>query len=122
MVKFADALACGGVGENGNRIISPGTIDLMRTDFLDDHQRRTVTWSHLTGYGYGLGVRTHIDHRKSGSLGPDGEFGWQGAAGTVMIVDPQNKISVFYAQAMLDNHAAYILPRLRNLVYTCLAR
>ena len=121
-ILFVDALANGGVGANGARILSPSTIDLMRTNFLDEHQRRTMTWTQLSGYGYGLGVRTHIDHTKSGSLGPDGEFGWQGAAGTMVIADPSNRLAVFYAQHMRNSQEPYILPRLRNVVYACLQR
>lgn len=36
----------------------------------------------------GLGVRTHIIHAKSGMITNLGEFGWDGAAGTLSIVDP----------------------------------
>ena len=119
-ILFVDALANGGVGANGGRILSSSTIDLMRTNFLNEHQRRTMTWTQLAGYGYGLGVRTHIDRTRSGSLGPDGEFGWQGAAGTMIIADPSNRLAVFYTQQMRNSQEPYILPRLRNVVYACL--
>lgn len=121
-ILFVDALANGGVGANGARILSSPTIDLMRTNFLNEHQRRTMTWTQLLGYGYGLGVRTHIDHTKSGSLGPVGEFGWCGAAGTMVIADPSNRLAVFYTQQMRNSQEHYILPRLRNVVYTCINR
>ena len=122
-IKFVDALACGGVGKTGERIIGSRTIDVMRRNFLNEHQMRTTkSWSQLAGYGYGLGVRTYVDHTVSGSLGPVGEFGWQGAAGALVIADPENKVAIFYAQAMRNNQEPYILPRLRNLVYTCLER
>ena len=121
-MRFVDALANGGVGRNGARILSSSTVDLMRTNFLNEHQRRSMSWSQLEGYGYGLGVRTHIDHTRSGSLGPNGEFGWCGAAGTMVIADPSKQLAVFYTQQMRNSQEHYILPRLRNVVYACLDR
>ena len=44
-------------------------------------------------YGYGLGVRTRTVATEWGL--PVGEFGWDGAAGSYLLADPKNKISVF---------------------------
>lgn len=118
--KFASALANGGVGRNNERIISPGTIELMRTNQLNGNQLKALNWSQLTGYGYGLGVRTLIDVAKSGTCGNIGEFGWGGAAGATVLVDPDLKLSVFYTHHMLNPQEDYYQPRLRNVVYTCL--
>lgn len=120
--KFASALANGGVGRNNERIISPGTIELMRTNQLDSNQIKGLSWSQLTGYGYGLGVRTLIDVAKSGTCGNIGEFGWGGAAGATVLVDPDMKLSVFYTHHMLNPQEDYYQPRLRNVVYTCLKK
>jgi len=48
------------------------------------------------GYGYGFGVRTHINKEKSGSISPFGEFGWDGAAGAFSMVDTDNKLSLTF--------------------------
>ncbi len=118
--KFCAALANGGVGAAGARILAPGTIDLLRTDQLTPQQHHAFNWEHLRGYGYGLGVRTLIDKAASGSNGSLGEFGWGGAAGCSVLVDPDLKLSVFYAQHMLNPDEAYYQPRLRNAVYSCI--
>ncbi len=120
MARYADILARGGVTKDGHRLISRATIDLWRHNTLDERQRRTFDWSPLEGYGYGLGVRTHLDPSKSGSLTPLGEFGWSGAAGGYILVDPDNGISMFYVHHMLNNQEWYTTPRLRNLLYACL--
>ncbi len=120
-ITFADAMASGGVAKNGERILTAATIDLMRSDFLGE-RRKDMTWSQLTGYSYGLGVRTLVDRVSAGSLGPCGEFGWQGAAGTYVIIDPENRVAVFFAQQMRNSQEPYIAPRLRNHVYACLGR
>lgn len=118
--KFCAALACGGVGATGERILAPGTIDLLRTNQLSEQQRKTMVWPQLKGYGYGLGVRTLVDKAASGSTGNVGEFGWGGAAGATVLVDPQIGLSVFYAHHMLNPQEPYYQPRLRNVVYGCL--
>jgi len=118
--KFVSALANCGVGPNGERIISESTIRLMRENQLSDVQRKTMTWPQLKGYGYGLGVRTLINKAAAGSTGPVGEFGWGGAAGAMLLADIDNKVSMFYAHHMLNPQETYYLPRLRNVLYTCI--
>ena len=119
---FADALACGGVGKTGKRILSRAGIDLMRANQLGPEQLKDFNWSQMTGYGYGLGVRTVIDRAAGGILSPVGEFGWGGAAGAYLLVDPENRVSVFYAQHMRNNQEPWVHPRLRNIVYGILTK
>ena len=45
----------------------------------------------------GFDANTHIDKEKSGSLSPLGEFGWDGAAGAYVMIDPKEKLSIFFA-------------------------
>ena len=73
----------------------------------------------LYGYGYGLGVRTLIDKELSGSRSPLGEFGWDGAAGSYVLIDVENRIGIFYAQQVRSksNTVTEIHPSIRNLVY-----
>lgn len=118
--KFAATLANNGVGLNGNRIISKATIDLIRTNQLSQYQRSFMVWPQLKGYGYGLGVRTMIDKVSGGANGNLGEFGWGGAAGATLLVDPDIKLGVAYAHHMKNPQEHYYQPRLRNVVYSCL--
>ena len=97
---FLDMVACGGVGKTGNRILKEETVKLWGTKQLSgeaaedfDQMRR--------GYGYGLGVRVHIDPTRSNTISPVGEFGWDGAAGAFSMVDPVNNISLTYFQNVL---------------------
>lgn len=117
--KFCVALANGGVGATGEKILSSGTIDLMRTNQLNSEQLKYLNWPQLKGYGYGLGVRTLVD-KAAGTTGNVGEFGWGGAAGATVLVDPALKLSVFYAHHMLNPQEYYYQPRLRNVVYSCI--
>lgn len=118
--KLLAALANGGIGPTGERILLPETIELLRTNQLNENTMKNFDWPQLKGYGYGLGVRTMLDVEKSGFLGNRGEFGWGGAAGANALVDPSLKLSMFYAHHMLNPQEAYYQPRLRNALYACL--
>lgn len=112
--KFCDALANGGKG-----ILQPATIDLMRTNQIADADKSLFNWPQLAGYGYGLGVRTLLSVPEGGS-GNIGEFGWGGAAGASLWIDPQYKLSVCYAHHMLNPQEDYYQPRVRNVIYNCI--
>ena len=118
--KLTAALANFGMGLTGERILSRGSVELMRTNALNEIQRRDLNWPQLKGYGYGYGVRTLMDKAKAGSIGNVGEFGWGGAAGATVLVDPALNLGVFYAHHMLNPKEEYYQPRLRNVVYSCL--
>lgn len=115
---FLDALANGGIGKNGNRILSSASIELMGTNHLTD-QVTDEFFKFRNGYGYGLGVRTHIDKTKSGSLSPIGEFGWDGAAGAFSMVDTKNKLSLTYFQHSRSWDLRF-QTKMRNILYSAI--
>lgn len=119
-VKLAAALANYGQGITGERILSASSVDLMRTNTLDEKQIKTFNWKQLEGYGYGLGVRTMTDRAKGGSLSNIGEFGWGGAAGASVFIDPQIGLAAVYAKHTLNPREEYYQPRIRNVLYSCL--
>ena len=119
--RFACAMTNRGVSKEGVRLLSGRTVDLMRTNrlcpaALADYQMPDTR----PGYGYGLGVRTLIDPAASGSPGARGEFGWGGAWGTYVVMDPENHVTLVYAEQGVDTQAGYIQRRLRNMAYTAL--
>lgn len=115
---FLDALASGGVGKSGAKILSADTVKLMGTNQLD--KVRYEDFQALRpGYGYGLGVRTHVNPEVSGSLSPIGEFGWDGAAGAFSMVDMENEISLTYFQH-IHSWPLKIQTEMRNVLYECL--
>ena len=117
--KFVEAMCNYGVSSNGVRILSVQSINQMRKNRLDKTCLKDFEIFGLCGYGYGLGVRTHIDEKVSGSLSPLGEFGWDGAAGSYVLIDVENNIGIFYAQQVRSksNTVTEIHPSIRNMVY-----
>lgn len=116
-----DALCNGGVGVNGNRILTEESIRLMGTNYITGQMVRDFAGATgKVGYGYGLGVRVLTDATTSRS--PLGEFGWDGAAGSYAMIDPMNHISIFYAQHVMSFNTAYFVihPKVRDLTYEAL--
>ncbi|OAS23583.1 serine hydrolase domain-containing protein [Paenibacillus oryzisoli] len=118
--RFAQLLARGGEYE-GVRLLSSKTIQLMATNHLNPQQLKDFNWQQMRGYGYGLGVRVMLDRAEGGSNSSIGEFGWAGLAGSYMLVDPKEELSVVYMQQLLPSQEPYIHPRLRATIYGALA-
>ncbi len=96
-LRFAQMLANGGELD-GARLLSTGTVKLMRSNHLPDG-----VWvgeaGVNSGTGYGLGVSVLVDPVRRGNLGSKGEFGWSGAASTHFIIDPEKDIiGIFLTQ------------------------
>lgn len=111
-IKFVTEMA------NGNRLLKAETIDLMRAHQLGDQAYQDFQ-SCKKGYSYGLGVRTDAFGRYAWK----GEFGWDGAAGAYVMIDPDNHIGIFYA-THIRSYGVYLYdklhPAIRDAVYQTL--
>ncbi|MBQ4527450.1 MAG: beta-lactamase family protein [Clostridia bacterium] len=87
------------------KLIKKETLELMMTDRLTEHQKRTY-WTSRT-HGYGLGVRCP----KGDDIYID--FGWGGAAGAFAAVDIKNGISIYFGSHILASPAQGI----RSMLY-----
>ena len=90
--KLAAMYACGGVGADGRRILTEQSIRTLTTPQVDHTLGFTCTQGDQTQYAYGLGMRVRLQATPYG-IGV-GEFGWDGAAGSFLLADPKNRISV----------------------------
>ena len=93
-VLFADALACGGISKNDYKVLSKEMIRELTTEQVKGISVNN-SFSCIQGddYGYGLGVRVRQIPTEWG-LGV-GEYGWDGAAGSYVMIDPERKVSIF---------------------------
>ena len=80
----------------GAEIMGRKTVDLMTANHLSGRAFETFFGTDTPGYGYGLGVRTLIEPAKAAINGSPGEFGWSGAAGTWVAVDPMEDLCALY--------------------------
>lgn len=118
-LKIITTIACGGTTENRYRLLSPETIKMMQKNYLSDIALNDMINGSEFGYGWGLCGRVHINPVVSLSLSPVGEFGWNGAANAYALIDPQNKLAIFYASHVMGAKYGYAVlhPTIRNMIY-----
>lgn len=114
--KLMQMLACGGV-YNGVQILGRKTIDLMRTNGLNDVQQKDYDDLYNAGYGYGYGVRTLINKYKGNHNGSLGAFGWTGGFGSWCEADPEDGVSIVYMHNQMPNEEQYYHLRMRVAAY-----
>ena len=89
-MKFLEALRIGDV------ILKKDTIRMMTTNRLNEAQMQTCNVARL-GYGYGLGMRAPTPEK--GIY----DFGWSGAAGSYMAVDPVRDVNVYFSMHVISS-------------------
>ncbi|MBQ8683146.1 MAG: beta-lactamase family protein [Clostridia bacterium] len=120
--RFVAAMSCGGVAADGTRILQEKSVELMHTEqlkgFLDNPGYGSGAGPN---YGYGLGVRTLLN-RNNGEPSHVGEFGWDGAAGAYVLMDPDAQVGIAYCQHTKAWPFMYwgIHNEMRDLVYAAL--
>lgn len=97
--KLVKALANGGVAENGCRILREETVKMIAEPLLShEFVKNDFNWQG-DDYGYGLGVRVRLNDTAWGLR--RGEFGWDGAAGSFWLVDPERSVSIVMGMNIL---------------------
>lgn len=117
--KFAAAMSLGGISPNGVRILKSETVDLLRSPQITEAEGFGCAAG--PGYAYGFGVRTLVTNQ-FGAKSRMGEFGWDGAAGAFILMDPDAKVAVVYTQQVLGwcGHFGCMHIPLRDLTYEAL--
>lgn len=97
--RFVQMLLNGGELD-GVRILSPKTVDLMRSNQLGD-MPSVNNVNGRAGYGFGLTFAVNLGIEKTSGIGSKGEYNWGGAAGTAFWIDPKEQlIGVFMVQTL----------------------
>ncbi len=104
---FADALACDGIAANGYQVIDTKTLKEVRSEQISALAvNNNFTCVQGDEYGYGLGVRVRkVDTDWGLKIG---EYGWDGAAGAYLLVDPQRQISVTMGKHLREWHNVFV--------------
>lgn len=96
-LKFAQMLANRGQ-LNGNRILSPWTVDLMLANQVGDLFNGQIGRS-PKGVGFGLGGEVILNAVDARLRKPSGSYGWDGAFGTYWWVNVKEQMAtVFFIQ------------------------
>ena len=98
-LQFGQMLLNGGQ-LSGKRVLSPRTVELMRSAFIPD-----TLQGRPRGESFGLSVRVVTDPVQRGTLLSTGSFGWSGAYGTHFWVDPKEKLVAVLMTQTANNEA-----------------
>ncbi len=118
--RFANALANGGTSPDGVRILSPHSVDYIRTPQVPNAALTWKGWDSLNGYDYGCLVRVLTSRKDFGTIAPFGEFGWDGWTGTYFTIDPFEKLTIFFWIQTACAGTSETAKKMRNVVYGCL--
>ncbi len=119
--QFTEMLRRGGE-LNGERIIGPRTLEMMRMNHLPGGQDLTQlaigTFSETAneGVGFGLGFASTMGQEKTASLGA-GDYYWGGAASTIFWVDPIEDLTVIFMTQLMPSNTFNFRGQLKNIVY-----
>ena len=122
--KFCMALLRSGE-LNSQRILGRKTVELLTTPALN-HQQRSAYCNPSEDpstfgpcYSYGLGVRVLTDLPAT-TIGSIGEWGWSGAMGTWMSIDPAEGFWFIYAHQHAPAEHRRFLPDILSAIYSSL--
>jgi CubicO group peptidase (beta-lactamase class C family) len=88
-LRFAEMLLNGGELD-GRRYLSPRTVELMSSNHVGDLFDGQLGVAH--GMGFGLGVQIVLDPAVAGLRVSTGAFGWRGAYGTDVSIEPKEQM------------------------------
>jgi CubicO group peptidase (beta-lactamase class C family) len=88
-LQFAQMLVNGGQ-LNGRRFLSPRTVELMSTNNVGNLFEGQLGIEH--GMGFGLSVQVAVDPVAAHLRVSKGAFGWRGAYGTHVSIEPEEKM------------------------------
>lgn len=108
-----------------NRLLSPESIRIMRTNSLRDelNLRGTATSDGQAGQGFGVDFAVIVDPEKAKSRNSPGTYYWSGAAGTWFWVDPVEDmfwIGMIQAQGQTRPGAGNMRQIAADLIYDSL--
>jgi CubicO group peptidase (beta-lactamase class C family) len=123
-LKFGRMLLQNGAVDD-TRILSRKTVELMTSDFLTPEQRKMPFFydaDFWAGQGYGLGVSVVDKIAKRGEPTSVGQYGWNGAYGTLWLNDPKEEMTaILMIQTAYSETAPRIQRDFRTLVYQAFA-
>jgi CubicO group peptidase (beta-lactamase class C family) len=105
---------------NGQRIIGPRTLELMRRNHLpgdlSNMAMGAFSETAYEGVGFGLGFATSLDTVATGALGA-GDYYWGGAASTIFWVDPHEDLIAIFMTQLMPSATFNFRGQLKNIIY-----
>jgi CubicO group peptidase (beta-lactamase class C family) len=122
-MRFCEMIRCGGTLD-GNRLLSPLTIDFMRQNHLPgdiaDMGPSSFAEQPMEGMGFGLGGSVVRNPGRVGCPASVGDFSWGGMASTFFWIDPVLDLSVVFFTQLSPSSSYPARPQLKALVHGAL--
>jgi CubicO group peptidase (beta-lactamase class C family) len=124
-LRFTQMLLNGGTF-NGERLLAPRTVEMMRTNHLHDEPLATVPENSVSavggglGLGWGLDFEVVLDAAAGGEPWRNGTYYWLGAAGTWFWIDPASDLTFVGMIQHRGSASADVRALSRSLVYQAL--
>lgn len=116
---FADMMLNKGVW-NGQRILSPASVEFLTTPQLDDVCRNDM-WDSLNGYSYGKLCRVCVEPERVAGLARLGEYGWDGWLGSYYANFPNEGMTILSMQNTTNAGTSTVVRKVRNAVLAALS-
>jgi CubicO group peptidase (beta-lactamase class C family) len=100
---------------DGVRMLSPKTVELMRSNHTGDKYMRDAD-------GFGLGFWVINDLGFTGELGSEGSYGWGSAYFPQYLVDPKERMVAFFMAQLAPTGGNDLNQRFKVLLYQALVK
>ncbi len=99
-------------------ILQPETVRQMRVPALNPEQCAYANWDSLRGFNYANLMRVLTDPEDCGYAPAfPGEFGWDGWAGTYVMLDPTNRIAFVYMIQQANGSRPRMYNAIKQAIY-----
>lgn len=115
-MKFAQMLLNDGT-YNGKQFLGRKTVDYLHKNQLTKEQLVYMNWPQLRGYGYGNLMRVLMNEVTAMTNVSVGEYGWDGWAGTYMMIDPVENLVLLCFIQRIDKDPEPMRRKIRSIVY-----
>ena len=116
---FADMMLNKGV-YNGQRILSPKSVEFLTTPQLNDVCRNDM-WDSLNGFSYGKLCRVCVEPEQYAGLAMKGEYGWDGWLGSYYANFPNEGMTILSMQNTTNAGTSTVVRKVRNAVLAALS-
>ena len=102
---------------DGNRVLRPETVEMMTRNHVPHSVLPLGTRGYMTGSGWGLGFNVVLDSSAYTLPVGDGEYWWQGSAGTRFSIDPEHGIVIIIMAQVSPARGNGFREEFKRLVY-----
>lgn len=115
-MKFAQMLLNNGT-YNGKKFLGRKTVEYLHKNQLTKEQLVSMNWPQLRGYGYGNLMRVLMNDVTAMTNVSVGEYGWDGWAGTYMMIDPVENLVLLLFIQRIGKDPEPMRRKIRSIVY-----